>query len=412
MKNKKFKIATLGCRTNQYESAAFSDILKKMGWKETKDSSTDLCIVNTCTVTASADQKSLYEIKKILRDHPLSRVAVTGCMAEKKREFLEGIDDRIIVVPNKEKEKIMERLFPDEKNLPEFCIENFLSHTRAFVKVQDGCNSYCSYCIIPFVRGRSRSRSIIDVVKEVQKLVENGYREVVLTGINIGDFDDAGSGKTLADLVRAVDAVEGLSRLRISSIDPDEIDDDLLDAVILGKHTCPSMHIVLQSGSQNILDSMRRKYTLEDFYSAISRLKNGNKDFTFTTDIIVGFPGETEEDFLDSLKMIEKVEFAKVHMFPYSDREKTRASRMDNKVSKAVMESRRQILMQAAAKQSFALREKYIGRTMKVLVESNNKGHTENFLEVEILGDNIRSNEIVDVFIQSNEENRLIGVVL
>ena len=354
----------------------------------------------------------MYEIRKILKNHPLSRVAVTGCMAEKKRDFLEGIDDRVIVVPNSEKEQIMERLFPDEENLPEFKIENFSANTRAFVKVQDGCNSYCSYCIIPFVRGRSRSRKIEDVVKEVEGLVENGYREIVLTGINIGDFDDDGGERRLADLVKAVDVVEGVDRLRISSIDPDEVDDALLDAVINGKKTCPSMHIVLQAGSQNVLDAMRRKYTLEDFFSAVARLKEKNPDFTFTTDIIVGFPGETEEDFKESLKVIGAVEFAKVHMFPYSDREKTRASRMENKIPKEVMERRRQELMKVAKRQAFALRERYVGRTMKVLVEANNKGHTENFLEVEILGASIRPNEIKDVFIQDNREDCLVGVLL
>ena len=412
MKTKKYFIATLGCRTNQYESAAFTDMLNKMGWERAGKGEADLCIINTCTVTASADQKSIYEIKKIIREQPLARIAVTGCMAEKKQAFLEGIDPRVIVVPNKDKEKLIEKLFPDEENLPEFSIENFQAHTRAFVKVQDGCNSYCSYCIIPFVRGRSRSRSIADVVKEVHALVDNGYREIVLTGINIGDFDDAGSEKRLADLVRAVDVIEGVERLRISSIDPDEVDDDLLDAVINGKNTCPSMHIVLQAGSQNVLDAMRRKYTLDDFYGAINRLKAKNPDFTFTTDMIVGFPGETEEDFEESLKVIGKVEFAKVHMFPYSDREKTRASRMEGKVPKEVMERRRQELMKVAKKQGFKLRERYVGRKMKVLVEKGNKGHTENFLEVEVLGDPIRSNEIVEVLIQENNDSHLVGVRL
>ncbi|MCH9811572.1 tRNA (N(6)-L-threonylcarbamoyladenosine(37)-C(2))-methylthiotransferase MtaB [bacterium] len=412
MSKKTFKTATLGCRTNQYESAAFSTILKKMGWEEKSDQYTDLCIVNTCTVTASADQKSLYEIRKVLKKHPLSRVAVTGCMAERKKKFLEEIDPRVIVVPNSEKEQIMEKLFPDEENLPEFRIENFTANTRAFVKVQDGCNSYCSYCIIPFVRGRSRSRKIHDVVEEVEGLVENGYREIVLTGINIGDFDDDGGDGRLADLVRAVDAIDGVDRLRISSIDPDEVDEDLLDAVINGKKTCPSMHIVLQAGSQNVLNAMRRKYTLEDFFSAVNRLKAKNADFTFTTDMIVGFPGESEEDFQESLKVIGAVEFAKVHMFPYSDREKTRASRMENKIPKEVMERRRQELMKVAKKQAFTLRERYVGRTMKVLVEAKNKGHTENFLEVEILGERVRPNEIKEVFIQDNNEESLVGVLI
>ena len=412
MEKKKFTIATLGCRTNQYESAAFADILKKMGWEEGKGPSTELCIINTCTVTESADKKSIYEIKKIIRNHPIARIAVTGCMAEKKKLFLENIDSRVIVIPNKNKEGLVNELFPNEENLPEFKINHFFAHTRAFVKVQDGCNSYCSYCIIPFVRGRSRSRRIHDIIEEVKGLIENGYREIVLTGINIGDFDDGGSDKRLVDLVRAVDDIDGLERLRISSIDPDEVDDELIDAVINGKNTCPSMHIVLQSGSQKILDRMRRKYTLEDFYSAIRRLRKKTPEFTFTTDIIVGFPGETEDDFNESLSVINKIKFSAVHMFPYSDREKTRASRMENKVPKEIMERRRQHLMKVAKQQAFDLREAYIGLTMDVLIEGNNKGYTENFLEVKILGPDLRNNEIKKVFIQGNNQNHLLGVII
>ncbi len=258
---KKFKILTLDAgqtstSLKRYRSAPGPWAILKLGKGNLRAS----CIVNTCTVTDSADSSSRHQIRALLRDHPDARVAVTGCMAESAPDAIRAIDERILVIPNGKKRELVDELFPDEE-APEFQIKTFDAHTRAFVKVQDGCNSFCTYCIIPYVRGRSRSRSIDDVLEEVKGLIQNGFKEVVLTGINIGDFDGNGSGAKLADLVRAVDALPGLERLRISSIDPDEIDDDLADAVLNGKTTCPSMHIVLQAGSNVTLKRMNRKYT-------------------------------------------------------------------------------------------------------------------------------------------------------
>ena len=312
---KKFKVVTLGCRTNQYESQGYADQLRQMGYALAEEGETaDLCIVNTCTVTEGADSSSRHQIRSLLRDHPQAKIAVTGCMAESAPEVLLGLDSRIQIVPNAEKERLIDQIFPEEEKLPEFNIQAFDAHTRAFVKVQDGCNSFCTYCIIPYVRGRSRSRQISEVVKEVEGLIANGYKEVVITGINVGDFD--GGGK-LADLVRSIDALPGLERLRISSIDPDEIDDDLADAVLNGKTTCPSMHIVLQAGSNVTLKRMNRKYTKQIFIDTVERMVRQQPDFTVTTDVIVGFPGETDADFAETLDLVQQVKFAKVHMFPY-----------------------------------------------------------------------------------------------
>src|SRR5260221_4231956 len=236
---KKFKVVTLGCRTNQYESQGYSDQLRQMGYIAAKEGEeADLCIVNTCTVTESADSSSRHQIRSLIREHPHAKVAVTGCMAESAPEVLHQLG--VQVIPNKEKEKLIEHLFPDEENLPEFNIQTFDAHTRAFVKVQDGCNSYCTYCIIPYVRGRSRSRRLDDILQEIRGLIENGYKEVVLTGINIGDFDGAPEEDEapvrLADSVRAVAALEGILRVRLSSIDPDEVGADLMDAILNGKN--------------------------------------------------------------------------------------------------------------------------------------------------------------------------------
>ncbi|MCB1074239.1 MAG: tRNA (N(6)-L-threonylcarbamoyladenosine(37)-C(2))-methylthiotransferase MtaB [Simkania sp.] len=411
MKKKKYKVVTLGCRTNQYESQAYIDQLKASGYSEAAETeSADVCIVNTCTVTASADKRSLYQIRKLAREHSPERLIVTGCMAERAADEIRAVEGVTDVVPNQRKEALLDEVFP-ETDWPEFKIERFEAHTRAFVKIQDGCNSYCSYCVIPFVRGRSRSKTVYDILAEIEGLVENGYKEIVLTGINIGDFDGGTPENPvrLSTLVRLVDQIEGLERIRISSIDPDEVEDDLLDAVINGKKTCHSMHIVLQAGSNVTLKRMRRKYTRRDVLDATRRLQRASSDFTFTTDVIVGFPGETEEDFQETVDLIREIRFAKVHMFPYSDRPKTRASRMPNKVPQEVIDKRRQLLLKVADEVAYDLRQSYIGRTFDVLIESKNMGHTNHFLPVYIEEKGLRSNEMIQVECFANSVEGLIG---
>ena len=419
MKKLLYKIVTLGCRSNQYESSAFATQLRGLGYRPASEfEAAQVCIINTCTVTESADQKSRVQIKKLIRENPEATIYVTGCYADRAQGFLQGISGNFVIVPNAEKETLLAEVAKQAAvELPEFKIDLFEAHTRAFVKVQDGCNSYCSYCIIPFVRGRSVSRTIDSVVEEVRGLIEEGYKEVVLTGINIGDFDDGGKGKRLVDLVRAVDEIEGLKRLRISSIDPDEVDEDLIDAIGNGRHTCHSMHIVLQSGSNVVLNRMRRKYTKQEFFDAVARLSDFSSDFTFTTDVIVGFPGESEDDFQETLDVISEVKFAKVHMFPYSPRPKTRAERFLDDVSYAVKEKRRQEVLRLSEKVAFQLRQGYVGRTMEVLLEGKEargqfRGHTENFLDVVVCGDHLKTNQIVQVTLEENSERGLIGTAI
>ncbi len=408
---KKFKVVTLGCRTNQYESQGYSDQLRRLGYVPAKEGEeADLCIVNTCTVTEGADRTSRHEIRHLLRAHPNAKVAVTGCMAESAPDIVRGIDPRIEIVPNAEKERLLNRIMPEE-TWPEFNIQAFDGHTRAFVKVQDGCDSFCTYCILPYVRGRSKSRKIPEIVREVEGLVANGYKEVVITGINVGDFDGGGR---LADLVRAVDRVEGLERLRISSIDPDEVDADLASAVLNGRTTCPSMHIVLQAGSNVVLKRMNRKYTRQIFLETVEGMLQKEPDFTVTTDIIVGFPGESEADFQETLDIVSKVRFAKVHMFPYSPRKRTRAALYPNQVGPDVIRRRKQELLRLAEKTAFELRNRFVGRQMPVLLENEEKdgmlfGHTPNFLRVMTLRQNFQPNDLIDLELVENTPAGLLG---
>jgi threonylcarbamoyladenosine tRNA methylthiotransferase MtaB len=420
---KKFKIVTLGCRTNQYESQAYQDQLEQMGYVPTQQGETaDLCIVNTCTVTESADAHSRHEIRRLARENPKTKLVVTGCSSERQPDVIRNLEGVSLVIPNKEKEQLLLSVFPDEE-IPEFSIKHFEAHTRAFVKIQDGCNSFCTYCIIPYVRGRSRSRTTTDILREVEGLVANGYREVVLTGINIGDFDgnkpEGEPPDRLADLVRAVDKVPGLERLRVSSIDPDEVGDDLADAILNGKKTCHSMHIVLQSGSNVILKRMNRKYTRQIFLETVDRLRKASPDFTFTTDIIVGFPGETDADFADTLAVMRETQFAKVHMFPYSDRPRTRSALMPNKVPLEIIKERKQQVMRVSEQIGYDLRSRFVSRRMTVLTESCDPerpgkigGHTDNFLMVWVPNEGCNSNEVIDVELLENSPTGLIGKII
>lgn len=419
---KTFKIVTLGCRTNQYESQVYQDQLIEMGYTEAKEGEVpDISIVNTCTVTESADSSSRHAIRQLAKHNEGNKLVVTGCYAERQPDVIHQIGGVTHVVPNRNKEILLSSVFPDTE-LPEFSIKRFESHTRAFVKVQDGCNSFCTYCIIPYVRGRSRSRTIEEVVKEVESLISNGFKEVVLTGINIGDFDgnrnEEEEPHCLADLVRVVDKIPGLERLRVSSIDPDEVDENLLDAIINGKHTCHSMHIVLQAGSNVILKRMNRKYTRQIFMDTVDRLRQASPDFTFTTDIIVGFPGETDGDFAETLEVMREVRFAKVHMFPYSDRPRTKSALMLNKVPQEVIRERKQEVLKLSEEIAFELRNEYVGRRMVVLTETIDPdfpdeitGHTENFLFVRIKSTAYTSNQLVEVDLVENTPSGLIGIV-
>jgi threonylcarbamoyladenosine tRNA methylthiotransferase MtaB len=409
---KKTRIVTLGCRTNQYESQLFSDQLHQLGYASAQEGEegVELCIVNTCTVTDHADSSSRYQIRKLARQYSKARIVVTGCMAESAPEVIRSIDPRIELIPNQSKETLVATLFPEE-SIPELQIQQFEGHTRAFVKIQDGCNSFCTYCIIPYVRGRSVSRPVAQILAEVKTLVSHGYQEIVLTGINIGDFE--ADGVRLAGLVRQVDQIEEVKRLRISSIDPDEVDDDLLDAVIQGRATCPSMHLVLQSGSNVILKRMNRKYTRQIFMQTVERLLKAEPDFTVTTDIIVGFPGETEADFQETLNVVQDVRFAKVHLFPYSPRKRTRAALYPNRIQPDVMRDRKNRLLRLTEQAAFLLRQGFVGRTMEVLLEEGTdemlSGHTSNFLRVQVPREGVRANQFVSVTLRENRPEGLIA---
>ena len=416
MGNKTFKVITLGCRVNQYEAQAYRDQLLSIGCiPADNDQEADICIVNTCTVTSSAASKSRYQIRHIIRQNPNAEVYITGCLSDDDPEGIRSIEGVTGVISNSEKEHLLSTVFPDDIKLPEFAIKNFAGRTRAFIKIQDGCNSFCSYCIIPYVRGRSRSRKVKDILHEIKNLIEKGYREIVLTGINVGDFED--DEYRLADLVGMIDDLSGIERLRISSLDPNDIDDELIKVICNGKHTCHSLHLVLQSGSNNVLKRMNRKYNRHNFLEVVNKFRSIDPDFGFSTDIIVGFPGETEQDFEDSLAVVREVLFSKVHMFPFSPREGTVAYKFENAISFDVIKDRKQYLSEVSNKCEHEWRERFVGRVVSVLTENRDMedekliwGHTDQFVSVVLKDPSIDANVILEVKVLENNSSCLVGV--
>jgi threonylcarbamoyladenosine tRNA methylthiotransferase MtaB len=412
---KTFAIAAIGCRTNQYEAEAFKNQLEGLGYVQAEEGKpADLCLIHTCAVTENAESSSRHAIRSFIHRYRGSRVVVTGCLAKKEAASIAKINGVTDVIPTEDKEAVIQSLFPGESIRP-FAIARFDGHTRAFVKVQDGCDHFCSYCTVPYLRGRSRSRPMAPILEEIRDLVRSGYQEIVLTGVNIGDYCDGES--TIADLVCQVDAIPGVSRLRLSSINPNEVGDRLLHAIVDGRSTCSSMHLVLQSGSNAVLTNMRRLYSRELYLEKVLRFQELSPDFIFTTDIIVGFPGETEADFHDTLDIISRVQFAKVHMFPYSERPQTRAARASDKVPLEIIQERKARVLQLADSVAFERRKAFVGRIMDVLTESGNddgyiQGLTKNGLTVLLPKASLRPNQLLKARLDKNTSCGFIGTVL
>ncbi len=392
-KMKRFIIKTLGCKANQYDSQVLKEKLLRRGLKEISDGEkADLCVVNTCTVTEQSDAKSRQAIRNLIRKNPEARIVVTGCYVDRDAQALENIVGVDCVASNDEKAILVEKIFHDGKEDGAIGTDSkitfFSDHTRAFVKIQDGCDKFCSYCIIPFVRGKSRSRKIEDIVEEVKNLTKNDYKEIVLTGIHIGSFGVEEDGKhKLPELIDALDKIPELRRLRLSSIDPKEVTEELIDAVRNSCVACHHFHISLQSGSDKILERMNRDYTAAEYLDIIEKIKNKIRDVSISTDVMVGFPGETEEDFFASIQLVEKIEFSKVHIFPYSRREGTASAEFNDKIDPKIVKKRIAHLTEVTKDAAIEHRKKFLNSTMEVLIENkttdgkNYQGFTDNYLK-------------------------------
>lgn len=403
-------VLTLGCKVNAYESELISERFINAGHEITNDISlSDVTIINTCTVTNQADSKSRKMIRQARRENKNTIIVVCGCSAENHKDALMDLDIDILI-GNKDKSKIV-NLVEDFKNSSEKIVKfydlrnttfedmeitNFAGKTRGFVKIQDGCNNFCSYCIIPFMRGGIRSKDIDIAENEINCLANNGYQEIVLTGIHTGSYG-TGEDYDLVDLIRRVSVNPNLKRIRISSIEITELNEKFMEELKNNPKIVSHMHVPLQSGSENILKAMNRKYTIEEYKNIINKLRNIRSDMNVTTDLIVGFPGETDEDFLETLNNLKDIKFSKIHTFPYSMRNGTKASTM-KQVNDTVKKMRVNQILTLSDELEIEYNKKFIGSTMSVLVEDGKSGFTSNYIKV-LLDKEMPHNEFVECLI-------------
>ena len=414
----KYKIITLGCKVNEYESEVMENLLENHGY--IKSDNPNVCIVNTCTVTNTADSKSRKMIRSLRRKYPNAILVVAGCMIQNKRDKLDI--DADIIIGNKHKTEIVNYIedFRDEKiyvvedmddaDFEDMSLNNF-DLTRAYIKIEDGCDNYCSYCIIPYVRGHVRSKKHEKVLEEAKSLIRNGHKEIVLTGIHTGHYHDG--NYSFADLLKDLVKLDGLKRLRISSIEITEINDEVLDVIKNNDVLVNHMHIPLQSGSDEILKQMNRKYDKKYFINKIQKLKKIKPDMNVTTDVIVGFPGETSEQFEECIETIKKIGFTKLHVFPYSDREGTKASYMPNKIDGIIKKSRVKKLLELSKGLEMEYMSKHIGKEIVFIPEVYENGyligHTSNYLLIKAKGDKLFLTKEVTVKISKVEYPYLIS---
>lgn len=377
---KRVAIATLGCKTNQFESAAMIEQFGKAGYAVVPFTQpADIYVVNSCTVTARTDAETRRLIRRARRLNPMARVVATGCYAQVASGELEQMPELDSVLGNREKQDIIGLVETGQSRVSDISgelsvgplkLESFAEHTRAFLQAQNGCNSFCAYCIVPYARGRSRSVPLEEVLQGVRTLAANGYREVVLTGIHLGayglDLNPAGS---LTDLVRRIDA-EGLApRLRIGSVEPNELSDELLALMANSEIICPHLHLPLQSGSDSVLARMGRRYSAVFFRDLMSRISTALPQAFIGADVIAGFPGESDAEFNETLQLVKELPFSDLHVFPYSSRKGTKAAGMPGQVPANVIKQRAELLRNCAALKKEAFLRKQVGRRLQVLVQ-------------------------------------------
>lgn len=394
----KFIINTLGCKVNTYESNVMRDLLLNAGYKEAEENEkADIAIINTCTVTNTADSKSLKVIRHTIKENPNSIVIVTGCFSQVNPDKLKDLEGVSIVLGNHDKSKIIEYIEKykkenkqvskiykiDEVPFESMKLNNF-NKTRAFVKIEDGCENFCSYCIIPYTRGKVRSKAVNDVLEEVTTLVNNGHHEIVLTGIHTGHYGADLEKEDFVDLLELICKIEGLERLRISSIEITELNDKFLNVLSKNPIIVDHMHIPLQSGCNKTLKDMNRKYDVNYFLNKIETIRKIRPDISITTDLIVGFPGETEEDFNETIETIKKVSFSKIHVFPFSVRKGTVAEKMDNQLPEVLKKERVKRVLELSKELEIKYMEKFLGKEVLFIPETKREeyviGHTGNYL--------------------------------
>lgn len=405
---KKVSFYTLGCKVNQYETNAMAQKFKESGYEivDMNDDISDICIVNTCTVTNMSDRKSRHSLRRVKEKNPSAIIAAVGCYAQVAKNDLENMPEIDIVLGNEEKANIVqyvEKFIENEKKLIE--IEDiatkkefedmgqitYTEKTRAFIKVQDGCNQFCSYCIIPYARGRVRSRNAESIIKEITQIAQNGIKEVVITGIHVASYGrDFGNENGLIELLEKINEIEGIKRIRLGSLEPKIITEEFMQRLSKLEKICHHFHLSLQSGCDATLKRMNRKYTISEVKEIIERLRRYYDDVMLTTDIIVGFPGETEEEFETTYQFLKQAKLYKMHVFQYSPRKGTRAAVMPNQIDGNIKEARSKKLIELSNENQKMYNQQLVGKEAEVLFEDKEvedgityfRGHTQNYVLV------------------------------
>ena len=421
-----FYIYSLGCKVNSYEIEAIKDDLLKKGYIQVDEESADYVIVNTCCVTNTAASKSRQKINSIHKNNPNASIIVMGCYVQGFEEEVKQIEGVKLLVGTKDRSKIKEyidnldeqlSLVCDPKEFVEYenlSISSSTENTRAFLKIQDGCNNFCSYCIIPYVRGTIKSRKKEDVIAEAKHLLSLGYKEIVLTGILTGSYGKDLSEYTFTDLVKDLLKLDDLYRLRISSIEESEITDELIDLLNTNEKLAKHLHIPLQAGSDHVLKLMNRKYDLKTYIDKINYIYDNVKDIAITTDVIVGFPQESDEDFIDTINTCKQMKYSKIHVFPYSSRKGTVASKMSNQINGIIKKQRAKELLNLSNELGLAYNQQFLNKEVEVLIEEEVKGyyigHTTNFIKVKVLSNKkIERNSIIKVKVKEVYDSYVIA---
>lgn len=419
---KKFLIKTLGCKVNSYESEFIRNLFLENGYEEVEESA-DVCIINTCTVTNTADNKSKQVINNIKKNNKNAIVIAMGCFCQFRNSEIEDLIDADIILGNKNKHKVLEYLNKYETNhkrivdfedmnrndidFDDMEIKGYKHHHRAFIKIEDGCNNFCSYCIIPYVRGRVRSKEFNKCIIEVNDLALSGHKEIVLSGIHTGQYNS--NGKRLSDLINEISKIDQIKRIRLSSVEIVELDDKMMNIIKNNNKFVSHLHIPLQAGSNHILKLMNRRYDKKYFKELVDEIRKNRSDISLTTDVIVGFPGETEKDFEETLDFCKEIGFTKIHVFPYSDRSGTVASRMKDKIQGNVKKDRVKRLIDLSNKLEKEYYLNHIGKEDDVLIEEVKQdgylhGFTSDYIPVKLKG-NYKINEIYKIKLSKKNIN-------
>ncbi len=427
---KTVSFATLGCKVNQYETEAMANLFEKAGYKvQSFDDICDIYVINTCTVTGTGERKSRQMINRAHKKNPNAFIAVAGCYSQVSPEAAAALEGVSLVIGTRDRSRIVE-LCEDameksettvsvgdimkQRTYEDMWVPSYSDKTRAFVKIEDGCTEFCTYCIIPYARGPVRSRSMESIVNEVTELAKNGFREIVLTGIHLASYGRDNREYSLLDVIKAIDKIDGICRIRLGSVEPRLLTEDFVREISRLSKVCNHFHVALQSGCDATLQRMNRKYTTAQYKEGIELLRKYFDNPAIATDIMVGFPGETEEEFVSSVKFASELKLADAHVFAYSNRKGTKADRFPCQVPKRTKEERSRIMIDTLAKSREEYLSSQIGKKVQVLMEQEMskglwEGHMTNYVKVVIPSDEDLSGKFVDVITESVQKDFVFG---